>query len=72
MPGSLHAQRVSESHFEELRIRSDEENSGVEDQHWAEVRQIPIDGSIKKKVLCKQKQGGCGIKARVVSFVFFT
>ena len=53
MPGSLHAQRVSESHFEDLRIRSDEENSGVEDQHWAEVRQIPIDGSIKKKILCK-------------------
>lgn len=29
-------------------------------------------GALKKKVLCKQKQGGCGIKARVVSFVFFT
>ena len=57
MPGSLHAQRVSESHSEELRIRSDEENSGVEDQHWAEVRQIPIDGSIKKKSPLQAKAG---------------
>ena len=49
MPGSLHAQGVSELNFEELRIRSDEEKSGVEEQCWAGMRQILIDESIKKK-----------------------
>ena len=49
MPGSLHAQGVSELNFEELRIGSDEEKSGVEEQCWAGMRQILIDESIKKK-----------------------
>ena len=72
MPGSLHAQGVSELNFEKLRIRSDEEKSGVEEQCWAGMRQILIDESIKKKkkILCSESRVDVG--SRPWSSAFFS